>query len=144
MFLQFVVRREGKLRRQRKLSLHQIRKGYTLAQKSCESPTPQGKTAVQFAYELASTRCALKDNSFNSHHQDQTRAAAGNPQGVLVPIDFFFLLLLVKGIHGASALGIFLSLIDVGIVFNANAVFHVFFSCACTSGKLRFQESIVV
>eukprot|EP00983_Pelagomonas_calceolata_P053060 1143132-Pelagomonas_calceolata.AAC.2 len=42
---------------------------------------------------------------------------------LLIPIDFFVLFLLVKGIHGASALGILFSLIDVGSLFTACVVF---------------------
>eukprot|EP00983_Pelagomonas_calceolata_P064601 1148206-Pelagomonas_calceolata.AAC.1 len=38
---------------------------------------------------------------------------------LLIPIDFFLLLLLVQGMHSASALGVLISLFDVGSVFTA-------------------------
>eukprot|EP00983_Pelagomonas_calceolata_P059480 1145932-Pelagomonas_calceolata.AAC.2 len=74
--------------------------------------------SVQYAYQLVSTRCAFEKTSFNS----QTWATASNPPD---PYCLLFLLL-VKGIHSASALGILFSSIDVGSVFIACVVFLFF------------------
>eukprot|EP00983_Pelagomonas_calceolata_P044743 1139424-Pelagomonas_calceolata.AAC.2 len=49
-----------------------------LAQLRLQGSTPS-MPAVQYAYELASTRRALKNTSINSYHQDQARGTASNP-----------------------------------------------------------------
>eukprot|EP00983_Pelagomonas_calceolata_P128105 1161478-Pelagomonas_calceolata.AAC.1 len=67
----------------------------------------------------SSTRHTLEKASLDFHHQDQARATASRP---LIPVDLFLLFLLVKGIHGALALGIFFSLFDVRSVCTACGV----------------------
>eukprot|EP00983_Pelagomonas_calceolata_P005470 178031-Pelagomonas_calceolata.AAC.7 len=59
--------------------------------------------SVQYAYKLASTRRALEETPLIFCHQDQAQATAR--------------------IHGASALGILFSLIDIGSVFTACVLF---------------------
>eukprot|EP00983_Pelagomonas_calceolata_P102834 1158851-Pelagomonas_calceolata.AAC.2 len=56
--------------------------------------------SVQCTYKLASTSLYFK-TSFNSHRRDQGVLLVT----LLIPIDFFLLVLLAKGIHGALALG---------------------------------------
>eukprot|EP00983_Pelagomonas_calceolata_P039652 1137270-Pelagomonas_calceolata.AAC.3 len=58
---------------------------------------------------------------------------------LLIPIDTLLLFLLVKGIHGASALGILFSLVDVGSVFTASVNIRHAFPRSCENIFTRIK-----
>eukprot|EP00983_Pelagomonas_calceolata_P040454 1137621-Pelagomonas_calceolata.AAC.2 len=70
--------------------------------------------------------------SCQSHKQEAEAAAAGQPastdQDMLISGALLVTLLLEEEIHGASALGIIFSLIDVRSAFTACVVFFILFS----------------